>query len=606
MSHRFPTCAWLVGALVLPPLLPPKSAVQAFPIGPEPAVRIAQAIAGGSPQVQQWRQQLESLVRQGRYAEAIPLQIQELAWAEQVSGAEHPDTATSLNNLAELYQSQGRYGEAEPLLKRSLAIFEKVLGLEHPDTATSLNNLAELYKSQGRYGEAEPLLKRSLAIREKVLGLEHPETAASLNNLAVLYVSQGRYGEAEPLLKRSLAISEKVLGLEHTSTATRLNNLASLYVNQGRYGEAEPLFRRSLAISEKVLGLEHPVTAHSLNNLALFYLNQGRYGQAEPLLSRGIAIQSGFLQKQLPLLPRSARQAQIQALDASWEAAFTGAERSASAAELALFSRLNRYGLLLEIEQRQALLSRAPGPARQLAQEIAALTSQLADVRLSAPQRQALAALQEALEQQLYHQLPALRPQIVEPAQLARALPVGAVLVEFQRYRPFDGRQKPEQRWGPPRYLALVLAREGTPRAVDLGPAAPLDALIARALEASQEKEENRQPGAIPMALWRQVGSQVFPPALLQLLGSAQQWILAPDGELSRVPFAALPSPRDPQRLLVDAVALRLITSGRSPCAPTRSPFLSSRQPAPGARRSRLRPGAPGHHRLAASARQPE
>ena len=69
----------------------------------------------------------------------------------------HPDTATSLNNLASHYKSQGRHAEAEPLYRRDLAISEKVLGAEHPDTAATLNNLANLYESQGRYAEAEPL-----------------------------------------------------------------------------------------------------------------------------------------------------------------------------------------------------------------------------------------------------------------------------------------------------------------------------------------------------------------------------------------------------------------------------------------------------------------
>ncbi len=59
---------------------------------------------------------------------------------------------------------QGRTAEAEPLLKRSLAIDEKTLGPEHPEMATSLNELALLYQAQGRYAEAEPLHKRALAI----------------------------------------------------------------------------------------------------------------------------------------------------------------------------------------------------------------------------------------------------------------------------------------------------------------------------------------------------------------------------------------------------------------------------------------------------------
>ncbi len=52
---------------------------------------------------------------------------------------------------------QGKYEEAEPLHQRSLSIYEKVLGQDHPWTATSLNNLAALYDDQGKYEEAEPL-----------------------------------------------------------------------------------------------------------------------------------------------------------------------------------------------------------------------------------------------------------------------------------------------------------------------------------------------------------------------------------------------------------------------------------------------------------------
>jgi tetratricopeptide (TPR) repeat protein len=57
---------------------------------------------------------------------------------------------------------QGRYADAEPLYKRSLAIREKALGPNHPDVATSLNNMGLLYERQGQYAEAEPLHKRAL------------------------------------------------------------------------------------------------------------------------------------------------------------------------------------------------------------------------------------------------------------------------------------------------------------------------------------------------------------------------------------------------------------------------------------------------------------
>jgi len=217
----------------------------------------------------------------GRYPEAEPLFVRALSIAEKRCGANHPNTALSLNNLAELYRAMGRYPEAEPLFVRSLSICEQQLGANHPNTALSLNNLALLYGVMGRYPEAEPLFVRSLSIWEQQLGADHPNTALSLNNLAELYHSMGRYPEAEPLLVRSLSIWRQQLGADHPQTATSLNNLALLYYAMGRYPEAEPLFVRSLSIGEQQLGADHPNTALSLNNLAELYRAMGRYQEAE-------------------------------------------------------------------------------------------------------------------------------------------------------------------------------------------------------------------------------------------------------------------------------------------------------------------------------------
>jgi Flp pilus assembly protein TadD len=227
---------------------------------------------------------------QGRYSEAEPLYVRSLQIREGQLGANHPNTAQSLNNLAELYRAMGRYSEAEPLLVRSIHITEQKLGADHPDTALSLNNLAALYESQGRYSEAEPLYMRSLQVREAQLGADHPDVANSLNNLAELYKLQGRYAEAEPLYVRSLSTSEQQLGSDHPLTATILNNLAALYYEQGNHNGAEPLYLQSLAVREQQLGADHPDVANSLNNLAYLYQVQGRYAEAEPLLLRALQI----------------------------------------------------------------------------------------------------------------------------------------------------------------------------------------------------------------------------------------------------------------------------------------------------------------------------
>ncbi|MDY7021598.1 MAG: CHAT domain-containing protein, partial [Cyanobacteriota bacterium] len=83
----------------------------------------------------------------------------------------HPDVATSLNNLASLYRNQGRYNEAEPLHQRSLAIFEEALGENHPDIALSLNHLAKLHTAKGDTTQAINFLSRGLEVEEQNLNI---------------------------------------------------------------------------------------------------------------------------------------------------------------------------------------------------------------------------------------------------------------------------------------------------------------------------------------------------------------------------------------------------------------------------------------------------
>ncbi len=139
------------------------------------------------------------------------------AHLEQQSTAQ-VEAAALFGQAGRYLRDRARYEQAALLYQRALAIREQQLGPDHPDTATSLNNLAELYKSQGKYIEAEPLYQRAIAIDEKALGPEHPGLATDLNNLAGLYWAQGKYAEAVPLYQRALAICEHELGASHPTT----------------------------------------------------------------------------------------------------------------------------------------------------------------------------------------------------------------------------------------------------------------------------------------------------------------------------------------------------------------------------------------------------
>ena len=73
---------------------------------------------------------------------------------------------------------QGNYDEAEKLNRQALEGREKELGVQHPDTLTSVSNLADVLQDQRKYDEAEKLKsRRALEGREKELGAHHPRYA---------------------------------------------------------------------------------------------------------------------------------------------------------------------------------------------------------------------------------------------------------------------------------------------------------------------------------------------------------------------------------------------------------------------------------------------
>jgi CHAT domain-containing protein/Tfp pilus assembly protein PilF len=493
--------------------------------------------------------------RQGFYAKAEPLYQRAIAIRENVLGPEHPDVATLLESLAGHYYLLGLVAKAEPLALRSLAIREKVLGSLHPDTIGSLNILALLSQEQHFYRKAEMFYHRALAISEKIKGLGHPETATILDNLTQLYVDMRLYAKSRLLGARALAIREKALGSQHPNVAFSLNTLAVIASDQGFYPMAEKFYQRALTIREKALGHQHPLVAISLRNLARIFNAKGLHTKAELLARRALGINLTLIQQEAPSLPIGERQNYLNSTSFAYEYVFSYSHRGGGGPNLALLSRLNRQGLLEDIEKRQAQLASLPGQQQEVAEQLRAINKQISSLSLTPQQRKALKIRQGELEAQLYRLLPELKPRIVEVQQVAAALPAGGALLEYQRYQPFDGKKPRNQRWGKPRYLALVLKPAGSITAIDLGPAAVIEERIQQALRATQEQLSDANQ------LWGQVGKQV-----LDLLGPAlkgvQTLFVSPDGELNRIPFAALPAPGG-NALLGDALQLRLLTTGR-------------------------------------------
>jgi tetratricopeptide (TPR) repeat protein len=156
----------------------------------------------------------------GLHNKAEQLWVQLLKTRKKVLGPEHPDTLTSMSDLALTYLDQGRWEEAEPLQVQELETSKRVLGAEHLDTLMSMGNLASTYRNQGRREEAETLGVQVLETMERVLGPEHPDTLTSMNNLAWAWKQQGLHSKALQLMEECVQLRTRILGNNHPNTLT--------------------------------------------------------------------------------------------------------------------------------------------------------------------------------------------------------------------------------------------------------------------------------------------------------------------------------------------------------------------------------------------------
>ena len=222
---------------------------------------------------------------QGKLDAAEPLYREALRARRETLGATHPDTLTSMSNLASLLKAQGKLDEAEPLYREVLRVQGGTLGemSNDPDMLASMSNLASLLEDQGKLAEAEPLYREMLRVERQTLGDQHKDTLCSLHNLAVLLYAQDKHGEAELLCREALQLRRETLGEMHLETLDSMCNLTSLLEDQGKLDEAEPLYQNMLRVRRQTLGDQHEDTLANMYSLAAVLVQLDRVAEAVPL-----------------------------------------------------------------------------------------------------------------------------------------------------------------------------------------------------------------------------------------------------------------------------------------------------------------------------------
>lgn len=227
------------------------------------------------------------------YVDALFYMLKTLVIREEKLPENHPDIASSLNNVGCAYGKlggdKGYEIECEYCLK-ALAIREKVLPENHPDIATSLNNIGYAYCELGDPKEALKYLLKALTIREKVLPKNHPDIAESLNNVGSAYGKLGKHDKVFEYKKRALVIWNNELLKNHTECAAPFHHIGVIYGELKCYRKQLEYFNKALTIQEKKLSKNHPEIALLYNNISATYMCLRNYDKALPYMLKVVSI----------------------------------------------------------------------------------------------------------------------------------------------------------------------------------------------------------------------------------------------------------------------------------------------------------------------------
>jgi tetratricopeptide (TPR) repeat protein len=200
-------------------------------------------------------------------------------------GPDHPDTLTTLDNLAGAYRDAGKVPEAIALFERVREARIARLGPDHPDTLITLNDLAAAYWSAKRLDESVPLFEDVLRRQEARLGRRHPYTLQTAANLGVNYKDSGRLDEAIPLLEQAYQARGSFPNLRWVG-----GPLLDAYIKAGRSAERVKLAADIVAEARKTAPKGSPQLAGALAQAAQALLQLKAHADAEPLLRECLAI----------------------------------------------------------------------------------------------------------------------------------------------------------------------------------------------------------------------------------------------------------------------------------------------------------------------------
>jgi CHAT domain-containing protein len=519
--------------------------------------------------------------------------------------AKRPNVAIdALHSTAYRLLGTGEFLGAWAILEKAADLCEKHLRNDDPLAAKVYADFSIQLNRQGDAATAIRYTSKAVAIQSKAAGENDASTARIMMIHAATLVKSGRKLEALPVCKKAHEILVRAKGSEDVMALQALANYAFVLADE-KPREALPLMEQCLLSLSKAKGEGGRDSSMVLANMASAQWRLGdkaaslrsmehanRIRRSRPLpvddeLIRSLEREASLLilneesEKARPLLEEAATLASSMTDRAAryqterQQLALAGATAqvlqtyldlpcSDSAATNRAHSMVLRWKGSVFARQHLARIEERNPDAEKVRKQIRELGLQISTLARIAPPTEAkeawnlrlqeLATRKEALERKLAADAksqPAAESYEQVAQRILQTLPKNGALLDFVTYRRKTDALNAAGEWSYQPRLSAFVMKPGQPvQRVDLGALEPIEQSIDAWRAKIQVRSSKDLSGQeLRRLLWKPLERHLEGVSLV---------LLAPDGPLGRLPFAALPG-NSPDRYLIEEIAIAVL-----------------------------------------------
>ncbi|MGN6646524.1 MAG: CHAT domain-containing protein [Cytophaga sp.] len=236
------------------------------------------------------RTALEQLTASGDYQAALKKAVSIKSYTEKKFGAQDPEHAKSLLDLAVVYYYLFDCPNSQLYIQSAKNIYAVKPGTQSYEYANTLQNQSYILLNCNETDKAEQATAQAIKIIQEHVKDSLLLLASLHSDLGYIQTLTGEITEA----KKNYGISYELMqanGFENSEAfAFLLNNIASFYHDLSDYTQAKKYYEESLVRHKILFGNNSPEYATVLNNLAILNLDFGFYEDGGQNIFRAATI----------------------------------------------------------------------------------------------------------------------------------------------------------------------------------------------------------------------------------------------------------------------------------------------------------------------------